>query len=306
MRITPGMSAENAVYNLQQQRSSMETLQEQIASGMYVNRPSDDPLSARQLLDLQSQIAAGDQYTSNITKGELLLNITNTALGSMADVMQQVKKIAGDIVNGTNDATTTAGAIGNLTQLKQQLVDLGNTKIGNQYVFAGYKNSQPFDAAGAFSGSDDALKVEIAEGSYVATNVSGGTLLRGGTPPATVGSGATAGSSPVDVIGSLDALIAAIAAGDKTAIGDGVKNMKAAADQIASTQADVAGRLVRMDNMKGMIASNQDTLKDIHGNMQNVDYAKAGVQLSLQTTAFNAALSATAKLTQLSLLDYMK
>jgi len=306
MRITQGMTAENAIYNLQQQRSVMETLQEQISSGLMVNRPSDDPLTSRQLLDLESQIAAGDQYTSNITKGELLLNLTNTALGSMSGLMQQVKKVAGDLVSGSTDSNVISGAVSNLTQLKQQLVDLGNTRVGNQYIFAGFSNSQPFDAAGNFSGTEDALSVEIAQGSRMATTVAGGSLLRGGATPAPVGSGATAGSSPVDVLGSIDALISAISSNNTTAISDGVKNMKAAADQIAASQADVAGRLVRMDNMKGMIADNQNTLKGIYGDLQNVDYARAGIQLSQQTNAFNAALATTAKLTQLSLLDYMR
>jgi flagellar hook-associated protein 3 FlgL len=58
--------------------------------------------------------------------------------------------------------------------------------------------------------------------------------------------------------------------------------------------------------MKSMITNNQNTLKGMYGDIQNVDYAQAGVQLSQQTTAFNAALSTTAKLSQLSLLDYMK
>jgi flagellar hook-associated protein 3 FlgL len=306
MRITAGMTADNAIYNLQQGRSAMETLQEQISSGSMVNRPSDDPLTTRQLLDLQNQISTGEQYSSNITKGELLLNVTNTALTSMSDMMQQVKKIAGDMASGTVDASTKAGALSNLTQLKNQLIDLGNTQIGSQYIFGGFADGQPFDAAGAFTGTNDALEVEIAQGSRVATNISGGSLLRGGTPPATVGTGATAGSSPTDIVGGIDALIAAITANDKTGISDGIKNMKAAADQITMSQTDVAGRLIRLDNMKSMLANNQNTLKSIYGDLQNVDYARAGVELSQQTTAFTAALSTTAKLTQLSLLDYMK
>ena len=296
MRVTPGMTAENAVYNLQQGRAAIDALQEQIASGSVINRPSDDPLSTRQLLDLKEQISAGEQYSSNITKAELLLNVTNTALDGMSDVMQQVKKIAGDMISGTLDATTISGAVSNLTQLKSQLVDLGNTRIGDQYVFAGFKNSQPFDTTtGAFSGTDDLLNMEIAPGSTVATNVSGGALLRGNDP-----------SSPVDILGSIEALITAITNKDSAAITDGVKNMKAAGDQITSAMTDVAGRLVRLDNMQSMIDSNQNTLKTIFGDMQNVDYAKAGVLLSQQTTAFNAALSTTAKLSQLSLLDYMR
>jgi len=295
MRVTPGMTAENAVYNLQQGRASIDALQEQIASGSVINRPSDDPLSTRQLLDLKEQISAGEQYSSNITRAELLLNVTNTALDGMSDVMQQVKKIAGDMISGTLDATTISGAVSNLTQLKSQLVDLGNTRIGDQYVFAGFKNSQPFDTTtGAFSGTNDLLNMEIAPGSTVATNISGGALLRGNDP-----------GSPVDILGSIEALITAITNKDSAAITDGVKNMKAAGDQITSAMTDVAGRLVRLDNMQSMIDSNQNTLQTIFGDMQNVDYARAGVLLSQQTTAFNAALSTTAKLTQLSLLDYM-
>ncbi|GFO65353.1 flagellar hook-associated protein FlgL [Geomonas paludis] len=306
MRITPGMSAENAIYNLQQGRTAIDQLQEQIASGYNINRPSDDPLSTRQLLDLQEQIASGDQYSSNITKAETLLNVTNTSLTSMATLMQQVKKIAGDMVAGTLDAAGTASAVANLTQLKSQLVDMGNTRLGDQYVFGGFSTSQPFSSTGVFSGTTDIPQVEIAPNSTVGTTVSGADLLNGGKPAAAVGSGATAGQSPVNILGSIDALILAINNKDSAGILDGVKNVKAGADQITVAQSDVAGRLVRLDNMKSMIANNQNTLKTVFGDIQNVDYAKAGVMLSRQTTAFNAALSATSKLSQLSLLDYMK
>ncbi|TSK04516.1 MAG: flagellar biosynthesis protein FlgL [Geobacter sp.] len=305
MRITPGMSADNAIYNLQQGRTAIDQLQEQLASGYNINRPSDDPLSTRQLLDLQEQIDAGNQYSSNITKTETLLNVSNTALSSMADLMQQVKKISGDMVTGTLDATTTASAITNLTQLKSQLIDMGNTRLGDQYVFGGYSTSQPFSSTGAFSGTTDILSVEVSPNSYVGATVSGADLLRGGKPPATVGSGATAGQGPIDILGSIDALITAIGNKDSAGILDGVKNLKAGADQVNVALSDVGGRLVRLDNMKNMITNNQNTLKTVFGDIQNVDYAKAGVLLSQQTTAFNAALSATAKLSQLSLLDYM-
>lgn len=306
MRITPGMTADNSIYNLQQGRQALDSLQEQISSGMIVNRPSDDPLTARQLLDLQNQISAGDQFSSNITKGTLLLNVSSTALDSMSSVMQQVKKLAGDMTNGSSDPAAISAAVSNLTQFRQQLIDLGNTRLGDQYVFGGFSNSAPFDNTGTFSGTDDVMEVEIAPGSKLATNVSGSDLLRGGSPPAAVGSGATAGSSPVDVLGSISALITAISSNDTAGIADGIKNMKAAAEQINASSAEVSGRLVRMNNMKSMITTNQSTLKGVYSDLQNVDLAKVGVQLSQQTTAFNAALATTAKLTQLTLLDYMR
>jgi flagellar hook-associated protein 3 FlgL len=295
MRVTPGMTADNAVYNLQQGRATLETLQEQISSGSIVNKPSDDPLTTRQLMDLQNQISAGDQYSSNITKGSLLLNVTNTALGGMADIMGQIKKTAGSMISGSSDPVAIASATSNLTALKAQLIDLGNTQIGNQYVFAGFKNSQPFDAAGVFSGTDDSLDVAVTQSSKVSTNVSGGKLLHGdGTP------------GSVDILSSIDSLISAISTNNTAAIGTGIKDMQTAGTQINASISDVAGRLVRMTNVQSMITNNQNTLKSIYSDKQNVDYAKLGVQLSQQTTAFNAALSSTAKISQLSLLDYLK
>jgi flagellar hook-associated protein 3 FlgL len=304
------MTADNAVYNLQQGRAAMDSLQEQISSGLIVNKPSDNPLTTRQLLDLQNQIAAGDQYTSNITKGSMFLNLTSTALGAMSDLMTQVSKAAGSMANGTTDPIAQDAAVSNLANIRGQLIDLGNTKFSNQYIFAGFKNSQPFDADGNFSGTNDLLNTEISPGSQVATNVAGGDLLRGGTPPATVGTSAagTAGAGPIDILGSIDALITAIKANpsDTAGIAYGIKNLNAATGQINASLIDVGGRLSRLDNMKGMIANNQNTLKGIYGDMQNVDLTKAGVELSQQTTAFSAALATTAKLNQLTLLDYMK
>lgn len=306
MRVTTGMTADNAIYNLQQQRTILDTLQGQVSSGNNINKPSDDPLTTRQLLDVENQIKTGDQYSSNITKGSLLLNVASTALTGMSSLMTQVKQLASSLTNGSNDPTALSNAAKSLQQFKAQIIDLGNTQIGGQYVFGGFASSAPFDAAGNFSGTSDSFNLEIIQGSSIATNVDGGALLRGGTPPAAVGSGATAGGSPVDVLGSLDALINAVQSNNASGISDGLKNMQTATSQINAVVSDVAGRMTRMTNVQTMITNNQNTLKGILGDKQNVDYAKLGVQISQQTTAFNAALSATAKISQLSLLNYLQ
>ncbi|WP_243370229.1 flagellar hook-associated protein FlgL [Geotalea sp. SG265] len=306
MRVTPGMTADNALYNLQQGRSKLDKLQEQLASGSNINRPSDDPISTRQILALQNGVTEGDQYLSNIDKGNIWLGITDTALSGMASIMAQVKTVASNMISTSTDPNMIANATTNLTQLKDQLIDLGNTQIGNQYVFGGFDNSTaPFDAAGTFNGTDDDIYVNIAKNSSVAINITGGDLLRGGTPPVGSASGAGAGTRPTDIIANINALINAITTGSSADITDGVKNMKAAADQINAAQSVVAGNKMRLDNAKTMIVNNQNTLKNIIGSKQNVDYAKAATELTQQQTAFQAALSATAKISQLSLLDYI-
>jgi flagellar hook-associated protein 3 FlgL len=289
------MTADNALYNLQKGRAVIDTLQEQVASGLQVNKPSDDPLTARQLLDLQHQIAQGSQYTSNISKGSTMLNMASTALTGMSDIMTQIKKIAADNVSGSGSQSDRNGVGSSLDALKQQLIDMGNTEYGGQYVFGGFKNNQPpFASNGTFSGTDDDLNVEVAQGSKVSVSVSGGKLLKG-----------TAGG--VNILDEIDKLKTAITGNppDTAAISGEINTMGSAADQVTASLTDVATRLIRLTSAGTLITNNQNTLQNVYGEKQNVDYATLGVELNQQQTAFEAALSATAKISQLSLLNYM-
>lgn len=296
MRVTPGMTAANALYNLQQGRAKLDRIQEQVASGLVLNRPSDDPISTRQILDLENKIKEGEQYSSNITKGNLWLNVTDTTLQGISDIVELAKKAAADVASGTTDMTLRNNAVSQLTELKARLIDLGNTKLGDQYIFGGFKNDTAPFTGNTFNGTSDSIEVEIDLNSRVGINISGEALLKG------TGS---YGTPPIDVLQTFDDLIADVTANDVAGIQQGVRDMVSAKYQIMDAQADIAGRLVRMEAAQNMVDRNQNTLKNIISNMQEVDYAKAATELNQQRTAFEAALASTAKITNLSLLDYL-
>ena len=297
MRITPGMTANNALFNLQKGRTRLNLLQEQIASGLVINRPSDDPISCRQLLDMNGKIESGNQHLSNITKSNLWLSMTDTALVGVADIISQAKKVVGTITNGSSDQTVRDNAASQLTELRKQLVDLGNTQLGDQYIFAGFdNNTPPFSVANNdYNGTSDDISVEINQNSTVAMNITGDALLKG-----------TGSYGSVDILATLDNLITAINANNPADIQSTAADLDSSADQITNARSDVAARITRLDSAKTMITQNRNTLSNIVSGMQNVDYVEAAVELNQQQTAFEAALSATAKITQLSLLDYLR
>jgi flagellar hook-associated protein 3 FlgL len=63
---------------------------------------------------------------------------------------------------------------------------------------------------------------------------------------------------------------------------------------------------MRLESAKNLIARDQSTALGIISDRQNVDLAKAATELNQEKTAFEAALAATAKISQLSLLDYIR
>ncbi|MHC1698311.1 MAG: flagellar hook-associated protein FlgL [Geobacteraceae bacterium] len=296
MRITPGMTSDNALYNLQKGRTLLNRLQEQIASGSLINRPSDDPITTRQLLDMDSKLDSGEQYLSNITKGNLSLSLTDTALQGMSDIIAQAKKTAGAITSGSSDQTVRENAAAQLEELKKQLVDLGNTQLGDQYIFAGFKNSTaPFSMTGnSYSGTSDELSIEIDRNSPAGITIAGDVLLKG-----------TGSYGSVDMLETLDKIITAIRDNIPADIQENAKLLDSSANQINNARSDVAGRMIRFKSAETMINRNQATLQGLMADTMGVDYIEAATQLNQQQAAFEAALSATAKITQLSLLDYL-
>ncbi|MDD3293327.1 MAG: flagellar hook-associated protein FlgL [Geobacteraceae bacterium] len=296
MRVTPGMTANNAMYNLQKGRTILGRLQEQVASGMVINRPSDDPITTRQLLELENKLEEGEQYLSNITKANLWLKMTNTALGGVADVVNQARKLAGTITSGSSDSTVRENAVSQLTELKKQLVDMGNTQFGDQYLFSGFKTDTPpfSNTDNLYHGSGDAIAVEIDRSSISAINITGDSLLMG-----------TGSYGSVHVLQTFDDLISAIQANNPANIRDAALKLDNSIPQISNAISDVSSRLNRLENAKTMISSDKATIQGIISDTQSVDMIEAATKLTLRQTAFEAALSATAKISQLSLLDYM-
>jgi flagellar hook-associated protein 3 FlgL len=302
MRVTSNMSADNSIYNIQQVQAKLNRLNELTASGQSINRPSDDPINSRLLLDIGDKLRSGDQYLSNIKKSSTWQQFSNTALTGMSDIMTLAKKQIAAISSGSSDPVARQNAVSQLQALKQQMVDMGNTQLGDQYIFGGAKNSTPpfSGTAPYYTGDETPLNVEIGNGTKMQMNISGNQILTGST--------AAAGALPygtTNILKTFDDLIAAVTTNNVPDIQTAAQSLSDGAKQINNAQSDVASRVLRLDSSTKMNANTRNTLENIYGNTQNVDYAKLAVQLSQQKIAFEASLSSTAKLSQMSLLNYL-
>lgn len=308
MRVTTNMTAANSIYNLQQNRIKLDSLQEQIASGVKIQSPADDPIAARQLLDLEEKLKAGEQYLGNINKAKVWLSITDTALSGIADMIRQARSVAANIGSGSNDQITTANAVSQLTEIKRQLVNMANTQLGEQYIFSGFNDATaPFAyqappvppaapaANPAYAGTTDDINVMIDRGasSQLAINITGDRVLT------------NVGPSGINILDEIDNLIDGINGNDPAGIKAAALQIDKSAAEITGLRSQIAGRQMRVESAEKMIALNRNTVQTLMENMQNVDMIKAATELNQQKTAFEAALSATAKISQLSLLDYL-
>lgn len=297
MRVTQNTTANLVLNSLQTIRRRMEELEQQASTGVKISAPGDDPVTAQQILHMKSLMAAGDQYSRNISNGISWLSMTEATMDEMGNVLTRAKELTVQMANATSDAKARESGMNEIIQLRNQLIQLGNTQLNGRYVFGGFKNdTPPFDAAGAFNGTDDSITIEIDRGAFVPINYSGGNLLRGGTPP---------GSTGTDIIGTFDNLITALSANDQAGVQAELPNLESALSQVLSNRTDLGARMNRLESQKNVIEEMKFSLTKVLSDKQDVDFMQVISDLTKQQTAFEAAIAASGKISQVSLLDYL-
>ena len=299
MRVTQNTSANQVLASLQTILKRQQTLQQQAATGVKVNNPGDDPVATQQILHLKSLSAASDQFTRNITNGTSTLTVVESAMSSMGDVLVRAKELAIAMSSDTNNAQSRAAAAKEFEQLRSQFISLGNTEFNGKFVFGGFKNdTAPFNATtGAFSGTNDDLKVEIARDSFVSTTYSGETLVSGGTPP---------GSTGVDIVGIFDNIATALAAGNSAGVRAELGKIDDAQEQVMAGRAEIGARMNRLTSASSVNDDMKLSITQVVAGLQDVDYAQVISDLTKQENAFQTAVAASAKISQVSLLDYLR
>jgi len=299
MRITEGTIASTILNNLQLGQARLEKLQQQASSGLKLSTPGDDPISAQQVLQLKGMVQDSEQYARNITTGNAWLEQSDGAMADMGNVIVRAREIAVQLANGTYSAQDRSNAAVEVNQLKNELIQLGNSQVAGKYIFGGFASDKPpFDTtSGAFIGTDDMVSMEVDRGAYVAINYPGGRLLNGGTPP---------GSSGTDILGVLDKLATALSTNDVSGIQGALPVLQDAQNQILVARGDVGARMNRVQVASDKLDSMKLSLTKVISSKQDADYLQVMSDLTSQQNAFQAALAASAKTSQLSLLDYLK
>jgi flagellar hook-associated protein 3 FlgL len=252
-------------------------------------------------------LTAIDQYSTNITKANTWVQFTNTALTGMSDILSQASTLVNSINSGSSDPALRQSARNQLIDLKKQLVDMGNVQMGDQYIFGGAKSdTPPFNyTTSDYSGDSTQLTIDIAQNTTQAVSQTGDRILKGTSTPA----GSLPDYGSTDILATFDNLIAAVGdmttPSDTAALVQGASDLHAGSAQVINAISDNISRLTRLDSMAKLNANNVSTMQQIFDSLQNVDYAQLGVELNNQKTAFEASLSTTATISQLSLLNYM-
>lgn len=150
MRITNQILNNTLVNNLNRHQSEMDKVQNQLSTGMKLQRPSDEPGTATNQMYFRSRIHELNQFSRNIDDGKNRLQLTDGNLERVTEIIQRVRYLSVQAANGIyqgDKGFELEVAIGKeIDQHLRALVDIGNTRDATgQYLFGGHKVEQaPF------------------------------------------------------------------------------------------------------------------------------------------------------------------
>lgn len=294
MRVTEKILYQQSLTGLQENLKRIQRLQENLATGLRINRPSDDPSGAAQVIrfdTLQNQI---NQYVRNTDAAQIALNVTDTVLAEAVKILEGAKAVALSEASGGSTAEGRAISSLQIQNAFNQLVQIANTTFNGQYIFSGFATDTPaYDNAGVYQGDGGAVQIEIGPGATVARNLPGENVF--GTA-----------SGGVDIFALLTNLKTAIDANDTATIQSLLAPLSDAVQQVAESEAEVGVRLQGIEAARQRHQSLSLAVAQIRSGREQADMAQVITEFSIQEAVLKAVQDSTARILQTSLLDFLR
>lgn len=293
-RVTQTMMSQRSLQGMQLSLSNLARTQEQLSSGRVLNRPSDSPTDTTAAMRLRSSLADARQYVRSAEDGKGWLNQADTTLQSMLNETRRARDL---VLQGANGGAMSASAREALAievdQLRESLISQANTTYLERPVFGGVTGGDvAYDPDGRYVGTT---------AGQVTRTVADGVTIR-----VDLDAAATFGPHGANLFDDLAAAADALRTGDRAAINASLDKLALGTDRLTGGLAEVGGRTQRLEAALQRAKDSELGLTTSLTEIENVDLPKAMVELQLQEVAYQAALGATARVLQPSLLDFLR
>lgn len=320
MRISNNMMTNNYLYSLNNALERQTKIQEQLADGKAIHRPSDDPIKAIRALRFNSNLGMNEQYTQNVKDATSWMETTDGALQDISSITIRAKELVIQaIAPNTSDGFEAIGK--EIDGIISQLVQVGNTKLGDRYVFAGQKDkTEPFQVIkDATSGlvarvvyQGDANKISmplqpgLADPSKDSVNLTGTELFG---PVVTLPPGDPNAGDSITFLNDLIAVRDQLLTGnpDLTYLSNtGLDNIDAGKDTILRSHTTLGARMATYEMTQSLLEGQNIIITGDVANNEDVDVSRTLIDFTTSENVYKAALAIGARIMPPSLVDFLR
>lgn len=300
IRVTQGLLVQRSLNNLNQQLRRISVLQERLATGRRVNRPSDDPIDARRAMNLRMLISKNEQFQANISDSNPQLQESASTLMTVVDVILRAMELTTQGANETVGQAQLDAIALEVDELLEAAVAAANHRTNNRSIFAGTQTlADAYDVtrvagqitAVTYAGNAQTIEINISEGIRTKINVTGTDAFQ----------------SNVDIFAMLIGIRDDLLAGDQASLRNvRLAELETGREQTLTAVAQIGAIQNRLDRVINGLQDFNVDFQELLSIKIDADFAETVLGLTVAETALNAALSATARVLQPSLLDFIR
>lgn len=197
MKVTQASTYRTLQTNIERNSQKLQDLYLQGTTGLKLNKASDNPSSIQPVLSARNQITLSERFLTTLGISSDKMAATDTSLATMENIFQRASEISINAVNSVLSQQDLATLADEVSELKNQMLDIANAQIDGKSIFAGYSvNQAPFvenpnyDPAlyneadsttwpVLYNGDSNRTTLEIGEGEYLEVDLTGNELFLG-------------------------------------------------------------------------------------------------------------------------------
>ncbi len=242
----------------------------------------------------QAADEAYQQETRNAEDGTRWLDLTDTALQGVTGRLRRVRELAvrGATFTSTDERTAIAAEV---DSLKDDLVDLANSRYQGRPLFSGFSAADPVQLSGAAwtcTGDNGAINRRVGENEVVQVNLTADQVF-----------GFT---SPKDMFTTLDDFVGALNVNSQAGIDIALGEIDTAMDTVLTSLSQLGAATNRVEYAKTKSTEDLRTIRTNLTEIEDLDRSEAILDLQLQETAYQWTLAAFARSSQPSLVDFLR
>ncbi|MDL1909804.1 flagellar hook-associated protein 3 [Chloroflexi bacterium CFX6] len=308
MRITHRMMVDNAIQNMSENLEKVSKLQGKLSTGKQFQVASEDPARASVSLSLKSNLRTLESYADTAETAKNWMTVTDNALGELGDIgiraMHLILRGINDTFSGSERAATMAVE---MQDLLNQAVELGNTSVNDQYIFAGYQvNAKAFELVASatalldyqgnpftpkvvnYLGDAGVMQRTLGPDQSVALNVRGDQAING-------------------LLQNLILATNALKQNDTVSLQNILTNLRSSLDIMDQYRASNGARLRQAESAADFLETMKIETQSLLSRNEDINMAEGISLLANQQTTYEAVLEVSRRaVSALSLFDYLK
>jgi flagellar hook-associated protein 3 FlgL len=295
MRVDP-FYVVNLSSALDQTQTTQQQLSAELSSGLRISAIGDDPVAAAQNVQLLNQVQRDDSFTQTTSLTQGMLQVTDSALGSVISQLNQAIGLATQANNGTLNASDLKSISNQIAGIRDEVLSLANTNYQGQSIFGGSQTgAAPFTLDNAttpatvtYNGDNDVNTIVTPDGQSIQLNLPGDQVFT---------------SSTANVLETLNNLVTDYASGTA---GSGVTDTAAltnALNYVSQQRVAIDNSISRLNGASGAATTEATQLTAVQTNLIQADIPGISTRLSLAQSQQTALIGMIAALGQGSLFD---